>query len=283
MTLVARLAVLSLIIPLAVTLPGCRTSTCPGDYQGPVCPIDPDPSLRPIEGQILFRVAERHECPGEDCEPSIFLLMHTETIYGCCNFEIATEVEITGDIVSVALQGIYEPLVCLTALGPASAYLALDLTPSDYAFRFCHRGRLEQYRLTITDEAIITSGADADVTEPLALLTWRYPRESFCYLCGTTTETSWICDAFADSLMLSGRLSEFTFPDSGNIPYPRTSSYNQYDMPARYFRYATEADYDSAGAVLGRFAEGVLSQHPGVIISLRNWRNKFFRSWQMDD
>jgi hypothetical protein len=209
--------------------------------------------------------------------------MQTEKIYGCYNFGIESEVDITGDVVSVSLQGIYKPSICLTALGPALAARALNLAAGSYVLRFSLEDRVDEYEVTVTDEAMAVSVVDADFTGPLTLLTWRYPRESFAYLCGTKTETSWICDAFLDSLLWTGRLGEFEFPDSGDIPYPRASSGHYYDTPARYFQYETEADFDSAGALLASYSREVISQHEGVGIYLVNWRNKWFRSWQLEE
>jgi len=117
------------------------------------------------------------------------------------------------------------------------------------------------------------------VTATECELYWRYPPNSFAYLCGTTIETSWICDDFLDSMLYHVSIIEFEFPDSGEICYPRASQGHYYDMPARYFFYEREADFDSAGAVLKRYTEQVISQYSGVGIHLIGWNNKDYMSW----
>jgi hypothetical protein len=277
MTATARLFPLCFALLLAVQLPGCDLPNAPDNKH------DSDGSLVPIEGRIMFRVAEEYGCGHGSCEPSIFLLMNTEKIYGCCNFEIWSKVFRVHDRVSVDLQGIYKPWICLTSLGPATSTDALELATGSYHLRFCLEDRADEYEVTVTADAVAVHEVDADFTEPLTRLTWRYPRNSFAYVCGTMTETSWICGAFLDSLLSTGRFAEFVFPDSGSIPYPLASSGHYYDAPARYFRYVNEADYDTAGAVLGRYSRDVLSQQHGVSLYLLNWRQKWYRSWVPTD
>jgi hypothetical protein len=266
-----RLFLLCVVLLLATRVTGCNSSDAP------------EGNFVPIEGRVLFRVAEGYKSTDANCEPSIFLLMNTEKIYGCCNFEISSVVSRAGNQVSVVLQGIYEPSICLPAPGPATAAKALELAAGSYDLRFRLEDRVDEYEVTVTEDALAVREVAAGFTGPLTLLTWRYPRKSFAYLCGTMTETSWICGAFLDSLLSTGRFVEFAFPDSGSIPYPPASDGHYYDMPARYFRYETEAAYDTAGAVLGRYSREVVSQQLGVGLSLLNWRQKWYRSWVPKD
>lgn len=277
MTRIVRLAAIYLIPALMTVLSGCDSSTPPCVDPGP------DGSLDPIEGRVLFRLAEWHACPGDICEPSIVLMMETEKIYPCFNYHIESKISVFSNTINVRLCGIYIPWICFTALGPARSTQVLELAPGEYDLRFLLGCGADRYEVTITDEALVTTERSAGFTEPLSRLTWRYPHESFCYLCGTTTETSWICDAFLDSLTARGLFVEFAFPDSGDIPYPRASEGHNYDMPGRYFRYTNEADFDTAGAILERYSREVISQHPGVSLSLWNWKNKRFLSWLMED
>jgi hypothetical protein len=80
----------------------------------------------------------------------------------------------------------------------------------------------------------------------------------------------------------TGRFEAFTFPDSGEIPYPREGGGHHYDMPVRYFRYETEADYDTAGAILERYSKEIISQYSGASISFYNWRDKAFHYWLLE-
>lgn len=243
----------------------------------------PSEELAPIEGTVLFRVHERHEV-SEGCrEPVVFLTMETEKIYGCYNFTIEFELRHCGHTVWVNLLGVHKPSLCLTALGPARAASRLDLPTGVYRLRFTLADSADEYELAITDSSISIADSDSSFTRAQTCLTWRYPPESCAYLCGTTTETSWICSDFLDSLLNAVRFEEFQFPDSGAVPYPMLSMGHYYDMPAMYFRYAAEEDFDSAGAVLERYTRTVISQHSGVGLSLVNWKNKSYSSWLFED
>ena len=277
MTRIWRPAAVCVIPALMTVLSGCDSSTSPCIDPGP------DPSLDPIQGRVLFRLAEWHNCPGDICEPSIVLMMQTERIYPCCNYCLESDITVVGNTVHVRLCGIYIPDVCLTSPGPARSTQVLELAPGEYKLRFSLGCDADRYEVSITNEALATHERIAHFTEPLSQLTWHYPHESFCYLCGTKIETSWICDAFLDSLTATGRFVEFAFPDSGDIPYPRAGGGHYYDMPGRYFRYASEADFDTAGVILERYSQEVISQQSGVGLSLWNWKHKRFFSWLMDD
>jgi hypothetical protein len=261
------------LLLFSMQLPGCNPSSAPEGRGGP------DDSLYPIEGRILFRVTESYNCPEGECEPSVWLVMSTEKIYGCYNFDIRSLIHQAGTQVAVVLQGIYKPDLCMTAAGPATAAQALELAPGTYHLRYWLGDLVDRYDVTVTDDAIVVREVAAGFTHPLTYLTWRYPPKSFAYLCGTMTATSWICGDFLDSLQATGRFVEFAFPDSGSIPYPSESAGHYYDMPARYFRYETKADYDTAGAILGRYSRDVISQQQGVSLSLVNWKHRQYRSW----
>jgi hypothetical protein len=202
--------------------------------------------------------------------------METDRRYGCSNFPIVYEVHRSSEFVRVRVGGIGRVAICAASLGPATASDPMAFERGRHLLQFAHLGRIDEYEVTITDDAIAVDPLDAEVTAPLARLTWRYPRKSFAYFGGTTTQTSWICDAFLDSLLSTGRFREFVFPDSGDIPYPRVSSGYHYNIPPRYFRYATEADYDTAGAILGRLSRDVIAGQSGISLCLRNWLRRHY-------
>ena len=272
-----RITASFVILVLMATLLGCDSSSTTCVDSGPGAGLDP------IEGRVRFRLIEWHDCSRSYCDPSIYLQMYTEKIYPCCNYPLESDVSVAHGIVSVRLDGVYKPGVCKTMPGPARGGHILELEPGEYGLRFSLGCDTDYYELTITEEALSVRQRRSNFMEPVSQLYWRYPHESMCYLCGTPTEKSWICDAFLDSLMATGRFVEFSFPDSGQIPYPKASDGHYYDMPGRYFRYTSEADFDTAGAVLERYSHEVISQHGGVGISLWNWRNGRYFSWLMED
>lgn len=265
----------SLALLIVIQLQGCDPSGIFGN--------DDDDEFDPIQGRILFSVSERYPCGSGECEPSIFLVMKTEATYGCCNYKIVSYVISADDKVTINLMGIYEPEICLTAIGPATSSTPLDLNPGTYRLQFRYKDRIDEYKLVVTNESLAVGEIWTSFTDPMTLLAWRYPHRTFAYVCGTMTDNAWICDDFLDLLLSTDRFVEFSFPDYGSIPYPAASSGHYNDTPARYFRYETEADCDTAGAILGRYSREVLADQSGVTLYILNWRQKWYQSWMLDD
>jgi hypothetical protein len=252
----------------------CNLATDPGDQE--------DAQPEPIEGKILFKVHEAHKEYDCNCEPSIVLSMATEIWYPYCSNSIVNEIIQTGNTIDVKVSGIYEPPLGLPAFGPATARKFLNLAEGRYYLNFIYRWMMDRYEVFVKKSSIEVTGFVSlftKFTEPEFEVFWRYPRNSFVYLCGTMTETSWIGDDFLSVLLSEVNLEEFKFPDYGEICYPRSSQGHYYDMPARYFIYKSEEDFDKAGEILKSYNESVISSYSGVGISLTNWKNKYFYSW----
>lgn len=245
---------------------------------------DPDEgNVEPIEGRVRFWIGEAYDPPHMTGSPSLTLFMTTEHDQPCCNFSILNWILEGESSIKVYLLGIYRPEICLTAIGPAASRSSLNLTPGKYLLSFNLDGNIDEFSLTISDSSISVIGDGSQFMIADKPLVWRYPPQSFAYLCGTTTETSWICDEFLDSLMVTGLFEPFQFPDSGYVPYPESSGGYYYEMPALYFRYAEEADFAAAGAVLERYSKTTISMHSGAGLSLINWRNRRYYSWILED
>ncbi len=248
------------------------------------CSIFKSEESKPIEGNIIFSVKEGYRDYSSISEPSIMLSMVTEKIYPCCNWSIICDVIVDGNIVSVDFLGIYIPEICLTALGPAHYTSFLDIPEGEYSLYFTYKGVVDAYVLTVTDSSIKISGnVSPEFTKPKFYQFWRYPPNSLVYLCGTTTETSWICEDFLDTLLSEVNLEQFQFPNSGKIPYPCSSDGHYYDMPAKYFFYEKDEDFDKAGKILESYTQNIIAHYSGIGISLINWKNKEYLSWLFDN
>jgi hypothetical protein len=239
--------------------------------------------LRPIEGNIIFRFEEDYQDHGAISEPRIVLSMVTEKWYPCCNWSIRSQVIVQNREVLIRLFGIYVPEVCATAVGPAASRSLLNISTGEYSIFFSYRDVTDSYSLTVTDSSIQITDQISRFTKPKSELLWRYPSNSFAYLCGTTTETSWMCEDFLDTLFGEIDLEEFQFPDSGEIPYPCSSAGHHYDTPARYFFYDKDEDFDKAGEMLRSYTQDVIMPQSGIGISLIGWRNQRHLSWLLDD
>ncbi|RMH93479.1 MAG: hypothetical protein D6681_13635 [Calditrichaeota bacterium] len=265
-----RKTVLLLVLPLAFV--GCDL------LDGGIDSIDQE-QLEPLEGGINFSVREFHPGYQENVAPEIFLFAATEKIFPCFNYYLHSEIVTLGNTILVAIQGAKKPDICLTALGPARMQEPLELSPGVYHLVWKYRDATDVYQLEITDTSIVVSGDSGSFTRPEFHTFWRYPPNSFALVCGTTPEFPTIRDEFVDTLLSVVSLREFQFPRGGVIPYPTRSSGHYIDLPARYFYYDTEADYDRAGEVLRDFSRRRIRPGSGVSIYLVNWKNRWFRSW----
>jgi hypothetical protein len=241
------------------------------------------------EGRILFAIREAYPYGQEGVEPTIVLDMETEKIYGCCNFSIESSFRRTGNRLLVGIEGIYMPELCLTALGPANSSRELVLEAGSYTLEISDGPLRSEFLIDVTDEALsVTTAAAAaglqspGLAAPKFTSWWRYPRNSFVYLCGTTQELAWVYDDFLSRLQAAAGLREIEFPAQGELGYPRAPQGHHVDHPARYFVYDDEGRFAAAGAALEAYVRDVIGQTSGTSIWLRDWKNRSYRSWMMN-
>lgn len=240
--------------------------------------------LLPVEGKIFFSVMEIHRSYDCNCAPDITLTMKTEKSYSCLGYQIKTEMFRSGGQIDLKILGIKPPKgFSLPALGPAATSKLLDLPEGTYALNLYYNYAVDHYHLIVKADSLQVVSTVPSFSQPEFTIFWRFPPNSFAYLCGTMTETSWICDDFLSRLLKEVDLEEFQFPDYGEIPYPRSSEGHYYNAPARYFKYDTEEDFDRAGELLKSYAESITVNYQGVGISLANWKGRFFYSWLFED
>lgn len=237
---------------------------------------NPDgPPSQPIGGGIRFSVSERPPYQNYGAFPRIFLDMRTVCEYGCCNYEIICEIAVEYDEIVVQLAGIFVPDICATAIGPATGSEILNIKQGHYTLVFAYAGLRDTYDLDVTQDAIIVSPIEADFTEPNFGLFWRPVPNSFAYSCGGPDSTAWICDDFLDTLLVNLDLTELSFPDSGEIPLPRSST-------GHYFIYGADDDFAMAGSLLEFYSKAVICQYRGTSITLVNWKGERYLSWLLD-
>lgn len=233
----------------------------------------------PIDGKVVFSISEGWLDNQAEGPPDIFLTMKTEKIYPCSNYRIVARILIEAGSVNIGLWHIYRPEACLETEGPARFEDRLLLDTATYQLSFNHD---DKYLLIVTDSSVRLQGQPGRLTTPEETLNWRFVPKSFALLCGATGELGWMCEDLADSVRTLPSLREFSFPDSGRIPYRKRNLGHHYQAPARYFLYNTEADYDSVGALLEDYTRQIIADRQGVSIYLTNWRNKQFYSWGFD-
>jgi hypothetical protein len=143
----------------------------------------------------------------------------------------------------------------------------------DMVIAMVRDGRTDSYDLEVSDSAVRLMPRHTVVSRPEAQLVWRYPPPSFAYSGGTLVQNAWLCDAFRDSLQNNLSLVFLQPLSSGTWPYPLRSDGSWYNAPAKFYRYATEADVDSALASLRSFAYAQVKDPSGAGLSNRTWRN----------
>jgi hypothetical protein len=240
--------------------------------------FDQGDNIIPIEGDIIFSVKEDYEHYDSICEPSIILSMVTEKLYPVIGFLIEFEVKKMNSEIVIDFLGIWAPSGGADFWFPATAETILDIPDGEYLLELSYGGITDEYILIITNSYIKVTEVESHFTEFDINLFWRYSFNSFAYLCGTTEENLWICDDFLDTLLSMIELEEFHFPDSGDICYPCSTELHEYNMPARYFYYEDEWDYERVGRVFNYYKQNVLSQYPDVDIYLINWKNWRFHN-----
>ncbi len=237
----------------------------------------PDSDLNTIK----ITVQEGYNPPGSESIPQTKLIMQTDSIYSCVNYGIQTEIEISSSEINIQMGEIkLDGDICLTALGPATSSLFLDLSEGEYVLNIIQKGVTDKYKIMINDSSIITQTIDAEFSKPDFPVFLRYPENSFAYLCGSTIADSSICTEFLDTLSSHLNLKNFSFPDSGKRSFPLASQGHYYDMPAKYFIYISETDFDKAEDILKDFTIKNIPKDSGIGISLINWKNKGFYSWR---
>jgi len=237
-------------------------------------------NLQPLEGGVAFDVVETYDPPYDSGYPRIELSMSTDKVYSDGGRTIAAGVRAVGPCVSVDILGVQCPNVLYQVPRPAESSWPLYIGDGLYLCQVAYGWDSDWYALAVTDSYIRLSVIEGSFTQTAPDLFWRHPVNSFAYVCGTTAEDTWIYNDFLDSLTSRVSLTEFQFPDSGIVPYPRSSNGYHRNMPAKYFRYQNDSDFEEAGRVLSEYSKNVLGQHQGVGIRLVDWKNRHHLSWK---
>jgi hypothetical protein len=213
-------------------------------------------------------------------EPFIKINLITKEVFGCSNFEILTNNNISADKVDIEYEKIAIDGVCLTSEGPATANIPLQLSKGIYYLTLKQQDIIDKHSVIITDTSIsVESNGNSLISEPSNNIYWRYPENSFTLIGGTTEETKWVYDEFLDLLKDSVNLQEIIFPSYGKICFPYKSQGHYVDMPEKYFKYVNEEDFVRVGSLLNTYSKNVISKYSGIGVWVCNWKNKKYFSW----
>lgn len=231
--------------------------------------------LLEIESNFIFSIEETHDY-NEIAEPTLTLLMETEEYYECANYQIVSEVNSRNETLSIKLSGLWIGGICLTAFGPATSSIPVKETLKKLVIT---RGNeKDEYQVQITPESVKITAVTSSISTPAVSTFLRYPENSFACVCGTKPDYADACDNFRELLLESLNIEEFTF-QMGKIPYPDSSSGHWINTASTFYTYTSADTFEEAGGLLEEFANKNMPKNSGVNISLQNWQNKHFRSW----
>jgi carboxypeptidase family protein len=212
--------------------------------------------------------------------PKIYLNMRTEVNFNCSNYAILTQNSFQNNLVGINFVRIDLPGgVCLTSIGPATSRIPFNVSPNNYSISIFFEDVEDKYDLLVTDTSLTAQSVETYFTKLDYNKYWRKPVNSFVYLCGTSSRTDWIYNDFIDTLKSKVSITELFFPEDGVKPYASSTSGHEINHPARYFNYDNDADFESMGLILENYSTEVIGNSNGVAVSLRNWKNQFFYSW----
>jgi hypothetical protein len=166
--------------------------------------------------------------------------------------------------------------ICLTAIGPAT--MTLELDESVDRITVSNNGKVDEYLILIEDSSVTTNPVITTFSSFKYSTYFRYPENSFAYLCGTLMEDSTVCDEFEQYLLANLTLKAFEFPSNGKIPYPDSSSGYWFNAPATYFKYQNSNDLVKAGELLNSYYTSELADKEGLGLSIIGWNNTYFRN-----
>ncbi len=211
--------------------------------------------------------------------PSLELHFQTTKIYPCINFGIAITEEVDDYTLIVRFDSIIEHEICLTALGPASA--RIPLSENIQKLVLVNGEEIDSYNLHISDEKVSLTPADTSFTQIEANTWFRYPENSFAFICGTNTDNTFHCGDFSSILLDSLNIKPFSFDGEGVIPYPISSSGHWNDNSTQFFTYENIEEFEKAGTLLKAYTMENIIPNSGVTLQLVNWKNQYYRSWMM--
>ena len=236
---------------------------------------DEDVNYDDLTSDLLLKVSETFPNSGAS-EPVLTFSVETEEQYPCVNYQIISHTSLNNGHLNIDILGTEIGDICLTAIGPAT--LTFELDESVDIITISNSGKVDEYLISIEESSVTTNPSNTTFSSFEHSTYFRYPENSFAYLCGTLIEDSIVCDEFEQFLLNNLTLEEFEFPSNGKIPYPDSSSGYWFNAPAKYFKYQNSNDLAKAGELLNSYYISVLADKEGIGLSIVGWNNTYYRN-----
>jgi len=242
-----------------------------GEYLTPEQALLSDINIS-ISEQFVYEKTE----PTED--EGFFLNIQTIDNYPCCNYGIQRTVIQEGSTLIIRLEDVIKPSICLTAIGPATTTVKVPEGISRIVFL---RGEDEDYfDFDVTNKEMNLYPVSASFSTSDFITYYRRPKNSFAFICGTTEDTQYIYHAFLEELKKISSVKELTFGE-GLLPWPESTNGYWVDFPTRFFTYDKPEDFVKVYELFCRFAQRELKNKQGVGLSLYDWNDICYNSWEV--
>ncbi len=210
-------------------------------------------------------------------EPLLILKLVTSKIFPCVNYGLSISKFINNNELIIRFNKIVEPKICLTAIGPATSYV--DLPHNINKIIFINGNVIDKYAIEINEQKISITPIKNNFTKSLYDKTFRFPKNSFAYVCGTNKTNTYIYEDFASIIEKNSDFKEFKFGGEGRIPYPESSDGNWVNHPSKYYTYSNPEEFKKLAELLNDYAAKNIKKNSGVTISIYSWNNVNFHSW----
>lgn len=240
-----------------------------------------------LDNTFNFGFREYYE--AENSLPVFGISIATNEQFGCINYRLVTSHKLRKNVLSISMDDVNIGDICLTAIGPATTFIPLDLDNGDYGLELINGETTEYFLLDVSQEKVQVIRQDRNefklpsYTFETPFVKWyRYPKNSFALVGGTNTTNTHLYENFLAELKNNFSVSEFSFPQDAYIPYPREGSGHWVDFPASFFTYPTEEEFNRIGEFLIEYSSNNIKSGTGVGFSLTNWKNVRYLSWLHD-
>lgn len=204
--------------------------------------------------------------------PKLLLKFQTKKIFRDACTGLSTTLILSGDDMIVRFDSFYQAGGCALITSPAKVQFVLP--ENIKRLTLVNGKKIDTYTLTINDEFVTINSIKREFSELKVPKLFRYPKNSFVYSCGTSTNNTHHYQDFLSILYDSTDLKEFFFDGSGKIPYRDSSEGSPTKFKTHFFRYEREQEFDKAGELLKRYSEKNIVPFTGAYIFLTNWQNK---------
>lgn len=234
-----------------------------------------------IKGGIDFFPLEIYEKYNEADTPHLKLEFLTRDVFPCINYGIAISKFVNGEELILRFDEILQSNICLTATGPATAYV--DLPENINSLILINGPAIDRYKIDITIEKVVIYPDNGIFSNLRNKVTFRYPENTFVYECSSNTSEISIYSDFLGILTANLSIVEFNFDGEGWKPYANDWVYRDRQSLTKYFKYENELEFSRAGELLKKFvADYDINEKTSAYISLNSWNNGKYLSWMMD-